>query len=68
MEYDCGFNTKLLHGKTSKGFPNREILPPISQVTAFRYDSMEELERVFLHKRMNGLCIFSYRQSDHYSI
>ena len=47
MEYDCGFNTKLLHGKTSKGFPNREILPPISQVTAFRYDSMEELERVF---------------------
>ena len=52
MEYDCGFNTKLLHGKTSKGFPNREILPPISQVTAFRYDSMEELERVFLHKSM----------------
>ena len=50
MEYDCGFNTKLLHGKTSIGFPNREILPPISQVTAFRYDSMEELERVFLHK------------------
>ncbi len=52
MEYDCGFNTKLLHGKTSKSFPNREILPPISQVTAFRYDSMEELERVFLHKSM----------------
>ena len=47
MEYDCGFDTKLLHGETSKGFSNREILPPISQVTAFRYERMEELEKVF---------------------
>ena len=46
------FNTKLLHGKTSKGYPNREILPPIAQTSAYRYDSMEELEEVFLHKRM----------------
>lgn len=27
-------------------------MPPISQVNAFRYDSMEDLERVFQHKRM----------------
>lgn len=46
------FNTKLLHGKTAKGYQNREMLPPISQVSAFSYDSMEELEQVFLHKRM----------------
>lgn len=52
MKYDCSFNTKLLHGRTSRGFPNREILPPVSQVTAFRYESMEELEKVFLHKSM----------------
>ena len=52
METDCRFNTKLLHGKTSKGFGQREILPPISQVTAFQYESMEELEKVFAHKSM----------------
>lgn len=52
MENDCGFNTKLLHGRSAKGFPHRGMLPPISQVTAFRYDSMEELEKVFLHKSM----------------
>ena len=52
MEYDCRFNTKLLHGKTSSGYSQREILPPISQVSAFRYESMEELEKVFQHKSM----------------
>ena len=46
------FNTRLLHGKTASGYGQREILPPISQVTAFRYESMEELENVFQHKRM----------------
>ena len=46
------FNTKLLHGRTSGGYSQREILPPISQVSAFRYESMEELERVFEHKSM----------------
>ena len=44
------FNTKLLHGKTSKGYASREMLPPVSQVSAFRYESMEELEKVFAHK------------------
>lgn len=46
------FNTQLLHGKSILKNPGREILPPVSQVSAFRYDSMEELERVFLHKSM----------------
>ena len=52
MKEECGFNTKLLHGKYTKGFGQREILPPISQVTAFQYESMEELEKVFAHKSM----------------
>ena len=52
MEHDCSFNTRLLHGKASRGYGQREILPPVSQVTAFRYESMEELERVFAHKSM----------------
>ena len=48
-----GFNTGLLHGKTSSGYSQREILPPVSQVTAFEYESMEELEKVFAHKSMS---------------
>lgn len=52
MGTDCNFNTRLLHGKTTEGYAQREILPPVSQVTAFRYESMEELERVFAHKSM----------------
>lgn len=46
------FNTRLLHGKSILKNPNREILPPISQVSAFEYESMEELEKVFMHKSM----------------
>ena len=46
------FNTRLLHGKSIQSNPGREILPPVSQVTAFKYESMEELEKVFLHKSM----------------
>ena len=52
MEQDCRFNTGLLHKGTKGGYKNREILPPISQVTAFEYESMEELERIFAHKSM----------------
>ena len=44
------FNTKLLHGTSIPKQPNREIVPPISQVSAFRYDRMEDLEKVFQHK------------------
>ena len=46
------FNTKLLHGSSNVKNPQREILPPISQVSAFKYESMEELEKVFQHKSM----------------
>ncbi len=52
MKQESGFNTGLLHGQASRGYGQREILPPISQVTAFQYESMEELERVFAHKKM----------------
>ena len=44
------FNTKLLHGKTSGDYPYGATVPPISQVSAFRYESAEEQERVFNHK------------------
>lgn len=46
------FNTKLLHGKSTQGFESGQILPPISQVSAFRYECMEDLEKVFDHKKM----------------
>ena len=46
------FNTRLLHGEAVPVNPGREILPPIAQVTAFRYGSMEELEKVIQHKSM----------------
>ena len=49
---EAQFNTRLLHGRTATGYGQREILPPVSQVTAFQYESMEELEKVFQHKRM----------------
>ena len=52
MNGECGFNTRILHSNNSGGYAQREILPPISQVTAFEYESMEELERVFSHKSM----------------
>lgn len=44
------FTTKLLHGKSAKNFPNGATLPPISQVSAFSYESAEELEKVFSNK------------------
>ncbi len=47
----CGFNTNILHGLALK-YGQREILPPISQVTAFGYENMEDLEKVFSHKSM----------------
>jgi O-acetylhomoserine (thiol)-lyase len=52
MENSPGFNTKMLHGKAAHRYGQGEILPPISQVTAFSYESMEELEKVFSHKSM----------------
>lgn len=52
MEHTIQFNTELLHGKETSGYAQREILPPISQVSAFQYESMEGLEKVFQHKSM----------------
>ncbi|MCR4806149.1 MAG: aminotransferase class V-fold PLP-dependent enzyme [Lachnospiraceae bacterium] len=46
------FDTKLLHGSAIREYSDREILPPISQVSAYRYESMEELEKVFSHRSM----------------
>lgn len=46
------FNTRLLHGESIIPNAHREILPPVSQVSAFSYDRMEELEQVFQHKRL----------------
>ena len=48
------FNTKLLHGKSTQGFESGQILPPISQVSAFRYESMEDLEKVEILDMING--------------
>lgn len=44
----------LLQYETSsrEGIPWLWTKAPVSQVTAFRYESMEELERVFAHKSM----------------
>lgn len=44
------FTTKLLHGKSVGKFPNGATLPPINQVSAFAYESAEELEKVFANK------------------
>lgn len=44
------FNTKLLHGKAVTKYPNGSTLPPVSQVSAFAYDTAEELEKVFQNK------------------
>ena len=44
------FSTKLLHGKTAKRFLGGATLVPITQVSAFSYDSAEELEKVFANK------------------
>lgn len=44
------FGTKILHGKSVRRFENGATLPPISQVSAFSYDSAEELGKVFANK------------------
>lgn len=44
------FSTKLLHGKSVKRFQDGATLPPITQVSAFSYESAEDLEKVFANK------------------
>lgn len=41
------FNTKLLHGKAVKSYANGSTLPPVSQTSAFSYETAEKLEKVF---------------------
>lgn len=41
------FNTKLLHGKAVKRYDNGATLPSIAQVSAFSYESAQQLEKVF---------------------
>ena len=48
---ETGFTTALLHGRDGEDFPQGGTLPPIAQVNAFRYERMEDLERVFEHKQ-----------------
>lgn len=48
---ETGFTTTLLHGRAGEGFPQGGTLPPVAQVSAFRYERMEDLERVFAHKQ-----------------
>lgn len=44
------FCTKVLHGNAVRHFPDGATLPPISQVSAFAYESAEKLEEVFANK------------------
>lgn len=44
------FNTKLLHGKAVRRYQDGATLPAISQVSAFSYESAEQLEKVFHNK------------------
>ena len=41
------FNTRLLHGNAVKRYADGATVPPISQVSAFSYETAEELEKVF---------------------
>lgn len=41
------FSTQLLHGKGVGKYPDGATIPPISQVSAFAYDTAEALEKVF---------------------
>lgn len=44
------FSTRILHGKSAKRFGNGATLPPVSQVSAFSYETAEELEKVFSNR------------------
>lgn len=44
------FSTKVLHGKSVRRFQDGATLPPITQVSAFSYESAEELEKVFANR------------------
>ncbi len=41
------FNTRLLHGSAVKKYPEGATVPAVAQVSAFAYDTPEQLEKVF---------------------
>ena len=45
------FNTCLLHETNAEQYPDGATLVPVSQSNAFRYETIEDLERVFSHKK-----------------
>ena len=44
------FDTKLLHGKAMQRYQDGATVPPITQVSAFSYETAEQLEKVFNNK------------------
>lgn len=46
------FNTKILHGRSVKPYADGATLPPVSQVSAFQFETAEQQEAVFTHKAM----------------
>lgn len=49
------FNTQLLHGKSVSAYAFGATLPPISQVSAFTYETSEQLEKVCQNKAARRL-------------
>lgn len=44
------FNTTLLHGNAVSSYQDGSTLPPITQVSAFSYETAEQLEKVFQNR------------------
>lgn len=44
------FNTKLLHGKAVQRYQDGATVPPITQVSAFSYETAEQVEKIFNNK------------------
>lgn len=44
------FNTTLLHGNAVGSYQDGSTLPPITQVSAFSYETAEQLEKVFQNR------------------
>lgn len=44
------FNTTLLHGNAVRRYQDGSTLPPITQVSAFSYETAEQLEKVFQNR------------------
>ena len=58
MEYDCGFNTKLLHGKTSKG-QNKKRAKNINNDEFYtRYEDVEKEINMYPIETWQGKCVF----------